>query len=182
MPERTGKHKVILIIGGTRSGKSGFALRLAEHRWPRPLYLATAEIGDAEMAQRVELHRQARGPRWLSVEEPLDVASVIRDPPSACDGILVDCVTIWASNALLKEGAEGLDKRRTELIGALQVPACGVILVTNEVGMGIVPESALGRQFRDLAGWINQDLAAAADTVVLVVAGLPLMLKGTLEP
>ena len=180
MPDGTGQRNIVLVIGGARSGKSRYALESAERRWPTPLYLATAEGGDEEMRRRIELHRQARGPRWRCAEEPLDVAAILRSPPAPCDGILLDCVTIWLSNVLLREGREGVARRRADLLAALRASGPDVILVSNEVGMGIVPPSELGREFRDLAGWLNQDLAAVAPQVVFVVAGLPLALKGAL--
>jgi adenosylcobinamide kinase/adenosylcobinamide-phosphate guanylyltransferase len=167
------------VLGGARSGKSTYAQRLAESWWPRPLYLATAETLDAEMVARVNLHKQKRGARWNCVEETLDVGRVIRSPTPARDGILLDCVTLWLSNVLLKEGEEAIQGRKENLVDALRQTAGDVILVSNEVGMGVVPDSELGRQFRDLQGWMNQDLAAVADTVVFVIAGLPLILKGS---
>jgi adenosylcobinamide kinase / adenosylcobinamide-phosphate guanylyltransferase len=172
------QRQVVLVLGGARSGKSRYAQRLAEITFRHPLYLATAEIRDEEMADRVRKHRKKRGPRWRCVEEPLDIASVLRRPPRGCDGILVDCATLWLSNVLLKEGARAVRSRQRALRQTLRQRGCDVILVSNEVGMGIVPEHPLGRQFRDLQGWLNQDLAATADTVVLVVAGLPMILKG----
>ena len=169
---------VVLVFGGARSGKSRFASQLAEGTFKKPLYLATAEALDAEMAERIELHKKARGSRWLCLEEPLDIARVISRPPKACDGILLDCLTLWLTNVLMKEGEKAVKPRRNELIAALEVAGVPVILVSNEVGMGIVPESKLGRAFRDLAGWLNQDVATVADTVVFVAAGLPMVLKG----
>ena len=174
-------NKVVLVLGGARSGKSGFAGRLAETRFRRPVYLATAEVLDAEMAGRIELHRKARGSRWQCVEEPLDIARVLRHPPETGDGILLDCLTLWLSNVLLKEGEKAVASRKRQLLAALQAAAVPVILVSNEVGMGIVPEHKLGRTFRDLAGWLNQDVAAVADAVVFVVAGLPMVLKGKMD-
>lgn len=168
------------MLGGARSGKSTYAQRLAEHWWRRPLYLATAETLDAEMVARVNLHKQKRGERWACAEEPLDVAGVIRRDRPPRDGILVDCVTLWLTNVLLKEGEAALQTRKAGLIETLRATPGDVILVSNEVGMGVVPDSELGRQFRDLQGWMNQDLATVADTVVFVIAGLPLALKGTL--
>ena len=170
----------LLVLGGARSGKSQYALKLAERHWKRPLYLATAEVKDAEMARRIAAHRKARGPHWQCVEEPLEVAEILRNGAADADGILVDCLTLWLSNVLLKEGADAVAHRKVELLAALRDARQHIILVSNEVGMGIVPEYELGRDFRDQAGWLNQELAAAVDTVVLVVAGLPMALKGML--
>ncbi len=169
--------RIILILGGARSGKSTHAQKLAEQNWSRPLYLATAETLDQEMVERVKLHRQQRGPKWSCVEEPLDLARVIlgTDPPR--DGILLDCATLWLTNVLLKEGEPAVQNRKQELIAALKMSTTHVIIVSNEVGMGIVPDSELGRSFRDLQGWLNQDLAAIADSVFFVIAGIPLKLK-----
>jgi len=169
---------VVLILGGARSGKSRYAVHLAEKWFGKPLYLATAEALDEEMAERIEIHKKARGTRWSCTEEPLDVAGVLRKLPAAHDGVLLDCVILWLSNVLIREGEDGFEQRRKELLSALRNVRYGVILVSNEVGMGIVPEAELGRKFRDLAGRLNQDLAGEADTVVLVTAGLPAMLKG----
>lgn len=178
---KTGKD-IILVLGGARSGKSTYAQRTAESRWHKPLYLAPAETLDGEMAARVAKHRQQRGPKWGCAEEPLDVAGVIRSSTPERDGVLLDCCTLWLTNVLLKEGAPAVKTRTQDLLHALADSPTGVILVSNEVGMGIVPESPLGREFRDLQGWLNQDLAKAADTVLFIVAGLPLILKGKLPP
>ena len=177
-PKAASSADVVLVLGGARSGKSSFASRLAATRFARPLYLATAEALDAEMAARVKLHKEARGSRWACVEEPLDIARIIANPPKPCDGILLDCLTLWLTNVLLKEGDKAVASRKRQLLAALKAARRPVIIVSNEVGMGIVPDSELGRQFRDLAGWLNQDVAAVADTVVFVAAGLPVALKG----
>lgn len=173
---------ITLVLGGARSGKSSYAQRLAEERWAHPLYLAPAETLDDEMAERVKKHRQQRGPRWACAEEPLDVARVILASTPKRDGVLLDCATLWLTNVLLKEGEPAVKTRKQALLGALQNSPTDVIIVSNEVGMGIVPESPLGRDFRDLQGWLNQDLAAVADTVLFILAGLPLALKGSIPP
>ena len=170
--------RIVLALGGARSGKSEFAKKLAEREFARPLYLATAEALDREMADRVARHRQARGPRWTTIEAPLEAAAAIGSGAPECDGVLMDCATLWLTNVLLKEGEGAWERRRDELLVALRSATRRVVIVSNEVGMGIVPESGLGRMFRDYAGWLNQALAAEADAVVLLVAGLPLTLKG----
>lgn len=173
-------NKVVLIFGGARSGKSSFAGKLAEKWFRRPLYLATAEAGDREMAERIRMHRRARGARWACVEEPLEIAGVLGSLPP-CDGVLLDCLTLWLSNVMHREGAAAVARRTEELVVALRKAGKPVIIVSNEVGLGIVPNSRLGREFRDLAGWLNQDIARSSDTVVFVAAGLPLVMKGVLR-
>jgi adenosylcobinamide kinase/adenosylcobinamide-phosphate guanylyltransferase len=171
------RNKLVLVLGGARSGKSSFALNLAGKLFRKPVYLATAQAIDAEMTERIRLHRSARSQKWNCVEEPLDAAKVILHPPE-CDGILMDCVTVWLSNVVVREGEKAFAGRRQEIVSALKKRKRSIIVVSNEVGMGIVPNTELGRKFRDLAGWLNQDLAAIADAVVLVTAGLPMVLKG----
>jgi len=173
----------IIILGGARSGKSSFALKLAETRWRRPLYVATAEALDGEMAARIRAHKKARSRRWACAEEPLELAGLINRAGKLFPGkdvLLVDCLTLWLNNVIFKEGMRAFQKRKTDLLKAVRASRKSLIMVSNEVGLGIVPENEAGRQFRDLAGWLNQDLAAAADTVVFIAAGLPLVLKGSL--
>ncbi|RLC23968.1 MAG: bifunctional adenosylcobinamide kinase/adenosylcobinamide-phosphate guanylyltransferase [Deltaproteobacteria bacterium] len=172
------KNELVLVLGGARSGKSSWAQHYVESRYAPRLFLATAEVLDEEMAERVRRHRQARGREWRLVEEPLDVAGVLE---SGCDGaaaVLVDCLTIWLSNVLLKQGEGRVDDYVRGLLDAFSGRKHAVIAVANEVGTGIVPEHALGRKFRDLAGLLNQKVARMADTVVYMVAGLPVYLKG----
>lgn len=173
----------ILILGGARSGKSRYALKLAETNWRRPLYVATAEASDPEMADRIAAHKKARGKCWACVEEPLELARLINQAgnffPSR-DVLLVDCLTLWLSNVLLKEGLKSFARRKAALLKAVRNSRRSLIIVSNEIGLGVVPASESGRQFRDLAGWLNQDLAAMTDTVVFITAGLPVVLKGRL--
>lgn len=176
------KKNIILVLGGARSGKSSYAQRLAETRWKHPLYLAPAETLDEEMAARVKKHREQRGPHWGCAEEPLDVARVIRETSPRRDGVMLDCATLWLTNVLLKEGEPAVQSRKKDLLAALAESPTDVIIVSNEVGMGIVPEHPLGREFRDLQGRLNQELASIADTVLFIIAGLPLSLKGTIPP
>jgi adenosylcobinamide kinase/adenosylcobinamide-phosphate guanylyltransferase len=177
MPEpRQGR--LILVLGGARSGKSRYAQQLAEHYWLHPIFLATAEATDAEMVARIAKHRAARGARWTCVEEPLDLAGGLARAAGRGDGVLLDCLTVWLGNVLHNEGTTGVAARQQALLAALHKKSGDVILVSNEVGLGIVPEHPLGREFRDLAGWLNQAIAAEADAVLFIAAGLPLALKG----
>ena len=167
-----------LILGGARSGKSGYALELAGHFPPPRLYLATAEAGDEEMVARIAQHRRDRGEGWDTLETPLDLAAALAQAQGRYQVILADCLTLWLSNWLIRGGDRPqLQAVGQELVSALQQASTPTILVSNEVGLGIVPENPLAREFRDWAGWLHQQLAAAADLVVLLVAGLPLTLK-----
>lgn len=170
---------LILITGGTRSGKSDYAQRLAEAHDGSLLYVATATVADSEMAARVARHRQARGARWNVLEEPLDLCTRLPEAASGQGAVLLDCVTLWITNLLFANQEEPAAvkaeiRRFLLLLSHIEAP---VYLVTNEVGGGIVPENRLARLFRDLAGEVNQELAAAASSVWLVVSGLPLRLK-----
>jgi adenosylcobinamide kinase/adenosylcobinamide-phosphate guanylyltransferase len=169
-------HPVTLILGGARSGKSRYAERLVESAASRGTYCATAEAGDDEMAERIVAHRARRGPFWRTVEAPLALASAIAAHAEPERPILVDCLTLWMSNLLL--AGKQADEEARVLCRALRKAAGIFVLVSNEVGMGLVPETPLGRTFRDAAGRLNQDVAALADRVVFVAAGLPLVLKG----
>lgn len=163
------------MLGGARSGKSRYAESLVTALPPPWLYVATAEAGDSEMVARVAAHQARRGPSWTTIETPRNVAETLgthADTPT-----LVDCLTLWLSNVMLADA--DVDAEIEQLDEALARAAAPIVLVANEVGFGIVPDSALGRRFRDLQGLLNQRIAARADRVVLVVAGLPLTLKGS---
>ena len=163
-----------LVLGGARSGKSRFALARAESTSSRLVMIATAEALDAEMAERIARHRAERGARWRTVEAPLDLARALRSL-TRDDCAVVDCLTLWLSNLMHAE--RDLEAEWAALIDALAGPV-DAILVSNEVGWGVVPDNALARRFRDEAGRLHQRLAGEAERVVLVVAGLPLILKG----
>jgi adenosylcobinamide kinase/adenosylcobinamide-phosphate guanylyltransferase len=169
----------ILVIGACKSGKSRHALALAAALAPpRKLFVATCVPRDDEMHQRVARHQAERGPEWLTLEEPLRLAEAIRAHSGEADLILVDCLTLWLSNLMLaEESLAGLDRRLDELVAALRAARCPVILVSNEVGAGIVPENRLARRFRDAAGMMNQTIAAGVDRVTWVVAGIPVTVK-----
>jgi adenosylcobinamide kinase/adenosylcobinamide-phosphate guanylyltransferase len=164
---------VTLVLGGARSGKSRFAEELLADRSGRRLYLATAEPQDAEMAERIRHHRQRRGNAWRTVEAPIDVAPVLNSAGE--DAVLLDCLTLWLSN-LMAAGRE-IEPAVQGLCAALRQPRAPIVLVSNEVGLGIVPDNALAREFRDQAGRLNQAVAATADRVYFIAAGLPLTLK-----
>jgi adenosylcobinamide kinase / adenosylcobinamide-phosphate guanylyltransferase len=167
-----------LILGGARSGKSGYALELARQLPAPRLFLATAEAGDEEMAARIAQHQRERGEGWDTRETPLDLAEAIAQAQGSYGVILADCLTLWLSNRLLAaRGHDDLKNKCLEVVDTLRRATTPTILVSNEVGWGIVPENPLAREFRDWAGWFHRQLAAAADLVVLMVAGLPLTLK-----
>ena len=164
---------VTLILGGTRAGKSRFAESLIERHGPGT-YLATAEAHDAEMAARIAEHRARRGESWMTVEEPLDLAGAMHSHAGPKRPVLVDCLTLWLSN--LMHAGRDPEAETSRLMQAL--PFAGpVVFVSNEVGLGIVPENALARDFRDRAGGLHQAVAAKAQLVVFMAAGLPLVLK-----
>jgi adenosylcobinamide kinase / adenosylcobinamide-phosphate guanylyltransferase len=167
-----GEGFVTLVLGGARSGKSAYAERLIGDGG---LYLATAEAGDEEMAERIRLHRQRRGAGWQTIEEPLDLAGALERHAGADRPVLVDCLTLWLSNLMAAE--RDVEAETQRLIERLEALPCPLVLVSNEVGLGIVPVTPLGRAFRDHAGRLNQRVAAAADRVIFVAAGLPLTLK-----
>lgn len=171
---------VVLILGGVRSGKSRYAQQLAE-QFGRVTLIATAQRrDDEEMHRKIERHRAERPAHWLTVEEPLALGKAIENAAADSDAVLVDCLTLFASSLLeaYPEEDGGAEEQVASLLKALEARRCTVILVSNEVGSGVVPAFASGRRFRDLLGEINQRVAAEADTVTLMVAGLPLQLKG----
>jgi adenosylcobinamide kinase/adenosylcobinamide-phosphate guanylyltransferase len=167
--------KIILVIGGARSGKSRFAQAQAEAGDSKLVYIATAQAFDAEMTERISRHQSDRGARWQTVECPLDLGRAIRDNQGAGVTLLVDCLTLWLSNVMLND--YDITAAISDLESALSASASDVILVSNEVGQGIVPDNALARRFRDEAGRLNQVMAEIADDVWFVIAGLPQRLK-----
>lgn len=165
----------LLVLGGARSGKSRYAQGRAEDLPGELVYLATAQAFDQEMRERISLHRADRGARWSTVEEPLELAETITACSTPGTVVLVDCLTLWASNLILadRDTAAATDG----LVQAVSGARGSVILVANEVGLGIVPDNALARRFCDIAGRINQEMAAAVNEVVMTFASLPLVLK-----
>ena len=167
--------RVTLVLGGARSGKSRYAETLLREAGGG-IYLATAQALDSEMTARIARHRAERGHGWTTVEEPLELAAALERGAQAGRPILVDCLTLWLSNLMgAGRAAEAETARLRAALKTLPVP---VVFVSNEVGLGIVPDNALARAFRDEAGRLNQAIAAAANRVVFLAAGLPLVLKG----
>jgi adenosylcobinamide kinase/adenosylcobinamide-phosphate guanylyltransferase len=170
-----GRH--ILVLGGARSGKTAFAERLAMRYGTRPAYLATAEALDAEMRERVATHRRVRAGRFETIEEPIALSEALVAAHQTHDLILVDCLTLWITNMLIAN--TDVASAVEELVATLDtIESSRVILVSNEVGLGIVPDNAMARTFRDLAGSAHQRLAEICADVYFIAAGLPLTLKG----
>ena len=171
--------KIYYVTGGARSGKSSFALQLAVP-YVKRVFLATAEPFDGEMRQRIGKHREERGDQFTTVEEPIALDRALRELPAGTDVVLLDCLTVWTGN--LMHYAEGrgegeIDKQVERFLDELHHPPCDIIIVSNEVGMGIVPENAMARRFRDIAGIINQRVASLSTEAWLLCSGLPLRLK-----
>ena len=170
--------KTVLVLGGARSGKSRWAEKSIENTKASVSYIATAQAFDDEMQARISEHRKQRSDTWETIEAPLELSQTVKHV-SKDRIILVDCLTLWLSNLMLAE--HDIDRATQDLLAALAARQAPTVLVSNEVGMGLVPETPLGRAFRDAQGRLNQAVAAEAQTVVFVAAGLPLVLKGTLE-
>lgn len=162
--------ELTLILGGARSGKTARALAIAR---PPRVYVATAEPGDAEMAERIRRHREEREADWALIEAPLDLAAAVASAPEGT--LLIDCLTLWLSNLMAAGRAPESETGR--LLAAIEARAGAVVAVSNELGLGLVPMDGLSRQYRDAHGRMNQQVAAAADHVEFVAAGLPLKLK-----
>ncbi len=178
MAEHQGR--IIFVLGGARSGKSSFALQRAGAFPGKKAYLATAEALDQEMKDRITKHRAQRGKDWVTFEEPFELGRVLGEIKDEYSAAVVDCLTIWLSNLIL--GTKALEQQIDALFESLAKRECpSLFIVSNEVGMGIVPDNALSRRFRDLAGTLNQRVAAVADEVYLVAAGIPLLLKSGKE-
>ena len=165
-----------LVVGGARSGKSRYALKAAEALSPRPVFVATATAEDAGMTDRIRRHREERGAHWGLLEVPFDLAAAIRSAGPE-DVMVVDCLTLWISNWLCSADPGGWPKERAAFLAALTETRTRVFLVSNEVGMGVVPMGKLTREFVDQSGWLHQDVAALADRVTLMHFGIPAPIK-----
>jgi adenosylcobinamide kinase/adenosylcobinamide-phosphate guanylyltransferase len=171
-------NKIYFITGGARSGKSTFAEKLASGIAGKRAYIATAQALDAEMAARIEEHRKNRGDSWDTFEEPLAIAELVRKLNGRYDLVLLDCLTLWLSNVMAREDDDSaVISRADELASAFAEFTGSCFVVSNEVGLGIVPDNPLARRFRDLAGVINQRMAHAADEAYFLAAGIPMRIK-----
>ncbi|BCM20309.1 bifunctional adenosylcobinamide kinase/adenosylcobinamide-phosphate guanylyltransferase [Mesorhizobium sp. J8] len=171
---RASDRKLTFVLGGARSGKSSYAEKLTTAN-PSPwTYIATAQAYDDEMRERIALHRSRRGEGWVTVDAPLDLVGAIESLPNH-EPVLIDCLTLWLTNHMLAE--HDVEAECQRLKDALSRPRGPWFVVSNEVGLGIVPDNALARRFRDAAGRLNQQVAATADSVLMMVAGLPLKVK-----
>jgi adenosylcobinamide kinase/adenosylcobinamide-phosphate guanylyltransferase len=169
--------RTLLVLGGVRAGKSAFAVARAAERGERVAFVATAETRDAEMAARIARHRAARPPDWTTVEVPVALAGALADLEGKADSVVVDCLNLWVANLLDRDPELTDEQLVARATGVLGRRSYALILVSNEVGGGVHPETAIGRRFRDALGVVNQAVAAGADEVVLLVAGCPLWLK-----
>lgn len=168
--------KSVLVLGGARSGKSSYAEKMVESSGLQPLYLATGRAFDKEMENRIAIHRDRRGSEWQTVEEPLDLIGALTLNAATDRFVLVDCLTLWLTN--LKMAERDITTETASLVAMLPNLAGPVVFVSSEVGLGIVPENRMAREFRDHAGFLHQAVAAIADEVYFMAAGLPLRMKG----
>ncbi|KAB2700646.1 MULTISPECIES: bifunctional adenosylcobinamide kinase/adenosylcobinamide-phosphate guanylyltransferase [Brucella] len=168
--------KSVLVLGGARSGKSSYAEKMVESSGLQPLYLATGRAFDKEMENRIAIHRDRRGSEWQTVEEPLDLIGALTLNAATDRFVLVDCLTLWLTNLMMAE--RDITTETASLVAMLPNLAGPVVFVSSEVGLGIVPENRMAREFRDHAGFLHQAVAAIADEVYFMAAGLPLRMKG----
>ncbi|WP_099865049.1 bifunctional adenosylcobinamide kinase/adenosylcobinamide-phosphate guanylyltransferase [Pararhizobium haloflavum] len=171
--------RTVFVLGGARSGKTAFSEALAGESGLDRHYVATGRAWDDEMRARIDRHRAMRGRTWMTHETPLGLTQTLRSELSPARVVLVDCLTLWVTNLMMEEqGDAAIDAAFDDLVAVIQDPAGPLILVSNEVGLGIVPENSMARAFRDHAGRLHQKIAAAADEVYFIAAGLPLKMKG----
>jgi len=169
--------RIVLVTGGSRSGKSSHALDLAS-RYDRKAFIATAEALDPEMRARIDEHRRTRDRSFHTVEEPTDLAAAVKAVPAGVEVAVIDCITVWLGNLFYHERVkDGIAPEIEAFLASLEAPPCDLIVVTNELGMGIIPADAETRQFRDVAGRVNQHLARLAHEVILTVCGIPVRIK-----
>lgn len=175
-PLRAETTKISFVLGGARSGKSSYAEKLVEGSGLQPVYLATGRAFDTEMESRISIHRDSRGSEWETVEEPLDLVGALQKHAIHDRFVLVDCLTLWITNLMMAE--QNIANETETLVAALPQLSGQVVFVSNEVGLSIVPENRMAREFRDHAGFLHQAVASVADEVYFIAAGLPLKMKG----
>jgi len=174
-------YRVTLVTGGVRSGKSRYAMESVES-YDRKAFIATALPLDEEMKERIAKHEAERNDAFLTVEEPIDIGRAVNSLPKDIDVAVIDCVTVWLGNLMHRYGPDRDTFFEIEsFLKILRNPSCDLTIVTNEVGMGIVPENSMARRFRDMAGTLNRRMAKAADEVVLLVSGIPMVIKAVKE-
>lgn len=179
MPRTQLAKESVLVLGGARSGKSAYALQRAQEWEGRLVYLATAEGKDEEMKKRIARHRaRRRSRRWETIEEPLEVVWQLKEMDGSIGAVVLDCVTLWVSNALLNNQEGEVENQVAELVEEIPLLPFHFLAVSNEVGLGLVPDTPLGREYRDLLGTVNQRLAQACKEVVFMTVGLPMKIKG----
>ena len=173
--------ETVFVTGGCRSGKSRYALAFADRHFKQKIFLATCQAKDPEMQQRVKEHQKARGPDWETVEVTTALPEAVNSRGSNTEVMVIDCLTLWVSNLLTESlSQEEILERTGALADSIAKGSSSVVIVSNEVGTGIVPANRLAREFRDIAGLVNQKIAAFADAVVWMVAGIPVAVKGVL--
>jgi adenosylcobinamide kinase/adenosylcobinamide-phosphate guanylyltransferase len=179
------KKEIILVLGGARSGKSDTAMKLARRYGSRVIFVATAGAGDEEMKHRIAAHKKSRPPQWKTIEATLDIGENLASVPGEADVVIIDCLTMLVTNIMMKQGDDASETLHDEtvtreidaILDACSKLNCSCIVVSNETGMGIVPEYKLARVFRDVLGRVNKYVASKADTVLLMIAGLAVDLK-----
>lgn len=169
------KGNICFILGGTRSGKSGFALRKASEFSGKKAHIATAQALDDEMKERIDKHKRERSGDWTTFEEPANISGLIKNVHNKYDVVIIDCLTLWLSNLMLADS--NIENESDRFISSISDVHCSLFIVSNEVGLGIVPDNAVARKFRDAAGYVNQRVAETADEVYLVTAGIPVKIK-----
>ncbi len=171
--------KITFVTGGARSGKSHYALSLAQNYQGKRAFIATAEPFDEEMRERIKKHRQERGDSFITIEEPIKIKDTVESLSADVEIAVIDCLTVWLGN-LMHQLRNKVDEHPEifRFLDLLNKPPCNLIIVSNEVGMGIIPHSSMARRYRDLAGWVNQQVAKQADSVILMISGIPINLKG----
>ncbi|MFC1479385.1 bifunctional adenosylcobinamide kinase/adenosylcobinamide-phosphate guanylyltransferase [Planctomycetota bacterium] len=173
----------VFVLGGCRSGKSRFALACAEREGKNRIFIATLQPGDEEMKERIKRHQRDRGENWHTAEAPIELAATLKEHAQEGNVVLIDCLTLWISNLLIAgHTTEEILAKAEKLSKVVDSSPCTVILVSNKVGSGVVPDNRLGRDFRDAAGLVNQEIARICSKVVLVTAGIPQVIKnGVME-